>query len=309
MRAVRAASVLSLAALGVVGVVGVVGVGGCASREPAPARAEPARPAIVVSEDPIAQVPSLEDERAVQAWREATALSRRLGLPIDAVTSGDAPAWWNPALRHATFGRAHGRNLEPTLAMAGRQAEGISGERDAELARAGRVIRGAYARLSSGEYVAWAAFARPGDAIALEPVVEPVLGVRPIAALPNAPAVNPASSAMPTLAQPRLPMTPAQPATGTNEGYAPLVAGPEAPAWWSEEPVEAGGRLTVCVMAVGADTREAARHGVREARVRLTRILGAEPRGLITHKQETRELADGRVAAFVMVSAPRTMNP
>lgn len=301
-------------AAGVVIVTGAVvgGLGACASRGPAPAPVEPLAAAPMVSTDPVAGVPSLEDERALQAWREATVLSRRLGLPIDAVTRGDAPAWWNPTQTGAAFGRARGRGLEATLALAGRQAEGIARERDAELARSGRVIRGAYARLASGEYVTWAAFARAGDAIALEPVMEPALGTRPIAAASGG-AATPAAPAMPTLAQPRLPMTPslpaADPATTTDATYAPLVAGPETPAWWSEEPSEAGGRLTICVMAVGANAREASRQGVREARVRLTRILGAEARGLITHKQETRELADGSVAAYVMVSAPRTMSP
>lgn len=290
----------------------VSGLGACASRGPAPAPVEPLAAAPMVSTDPVAGVPSLEDERALQAWREASALSRRLGLPIDAVTRGDAPAWWNPTQTGAAFGRARGRGLEATLALAGRQAEGIARERDAELARSGRVIRGAYARLASGEYVAWAAFARAGDAIALDPVVEPALGTRPIAAASGGAATiaTPAASAMPTLAQPRLPMTPSLPAADSTSTTTPaLAAGPLVPSWWSEEPSEAGGRLTVCAMAVGANAREASRQGVREARVRLTRILGAEARGLITHKQETRELADGRVAAYVMVSAPRTMSP
>lgn len=281
---------------------------GCAGQprsdraEPTPRRADAGTPPPIEDSQPLRPAPSLEEEMRAQARREAAGLSRSVNIPFDAVYTSDAPAWWKPGQPGATFGRYQARSLDAAFATAARQATAAA-ESDSELARGGKIVRAGYARLATGDYVAWAAYARAGDPIALLPVTDAP------AAPPARVSVAPAPVVLPPISVPG-PVTPAPAPVSSQPDHPPPVQTADAlppawgdlPPWWSEAPAEVGGRLTVCAAADAQTARDAQRLAVRGARTQLQRTIGGEARDLITHKQETRQVG-GMFRSFVMVSA------
>lgn len=252
--------------------------------------------------EPILPTPSLEDELRAQAARDAANLARSANIPLDAVYATGEPAWWKPGENGIALGRSHAFTLDSAFMTAAHQATAAA--RDDQLARVGKIVRAAYARLPSGQYIVWAAFARPDDPITMLPVAQPQKPV--IAAAPPAPAVTipPAPTPAPQAAPTQAPTPNPPPQTTPAPAPPPGVAG--FPDWWLTDTTEVGGRLTLCAMADAQSERDAQRQAVRAARNRLARQMGFEPADAITHKQETRDLGNGTYRSFVMVSASRS---
>jgi hypothetical protein len=150
-------------------------VAACASSSPTPPRAAaPAAPAPTA--DPSTPPPSLASELAAKNRRDSEKASLKVGVKVEEQTKATAPSWFAPAVM--TQGRGGGSALAPKLneavdaavSKAGAQVEARGGN-----PRSLKVERVAYARLSTGEYVAWAAIGDGSNMgeVATAPVVEP----------------------------------------------------------------------------------------------------------------------------------------
>lgn len=281
--------------------------------------ADSARGAVVdegASFEPAARasaLPSLAAEMRSQGARKATTLETRLGIRVEEVTKGTAPAWWAAAANDRT--RFTGTGSERELEKAYEQAVTRAGAIAANPVDSGvsaidpRVLapeRVAWTRLVTGEYAVWAVMVPPG--------VPRMVAEAPPAAVPlnGSPATGVGAgvqSALPVTAEtggssvPVAVSTPAAPVVSTPTEVVDPNRDPQAPAWWRSEPLFAGGRMTVGTRAEGENGKIASKLAVAEARRTLTAALGVEAKDVITLRSSTVELQDGRVRSYVLVSA------
>ena len=245
--------------------------------ETAPPRAaEPIRPsteAVV----PRAPVPSLEQERQAQAERQAAALGKRLGVAIERVAGAGVPAWWSAATGGGDaallLGRGSGRTLDLAYEGASRQASNAAAGRGGVRVESLAVARAAYVRPSTGDYLVWVAMRSAGG---------PDLATRPAAVPPPGPSTGVDA-----------------PPAGVP---APVAAASDAPAWWKATSTESGGRVTVGARAQAPTLRQAPRAAVEAARAELRKLVGGEPRDVLTLRSVSQKLADGSYQSFVLVS-------
>lgn len=226
--------------------------------------------------------PSLAEERKAQGWRDAKALEKKAGIRLELVERGTGPAWW--AVAAGDTARAVGTEssqkmddaFDGAVSRAGRvaQARGLD-------PRAMRIERAAWMRLSTGSYVAWAAL---GDGSHAEEAPPPV----------NLPVETSAVAGGPGVAAPTEPKGAASLDTPAPD--------PDQPAWFSANPSESGGRITVGVKADAGTDREAQRLAFKAAKAKLTTMLGVEPQDVSTIKSASIKLSNGQFRAYVLAA-------
>jgi hypothetical protein len=214
----------------------------------------------------------------------ARALSQKTGIPMEPVT-GAAPSWWPVGAMTSGLGRGQAATLEGAYQAAVRQARGSS------VGGLG-VTKASWARLATGDYVAWVQAGTAAVTPLMAPAPEPIAPVAGVPPTQPKPEQSPPSGPGPA---------PSSPAPGGS-----AAAPSDAPSWFTTEAREVDGRVRIGASADAPTVKEAPRMAIEAARAALAHVMGRDAMDVQIESTFVKKVGE-QYRAYVLVSSPGTI--